>query len=241
MISAVMFDLDETLFDRSSSLRTFVERQFVSIGIGDFPSLSAVATRFLELDRRGRVSKLEVYDKLLSEIGSGDESLIGKLFDDYEANVWRYARPFEGMSDVLLGLKSSGKKIGIVSNGQTHVQLRSLLALNLDRLADVYLISEQEGCRKPDTAIFLKAAERLSVAASECVFVGDSPEADILGARSGGIRTVWFPNGAEWPDGLQFRPEKTIMSLREIQPLIVQWDEVQKVDPASLIDVELRG
>lgn len=225
MIAAVIFDLDETLFDRSSSLRAFVQRQFSDAEIGDFADLSAVAARFLELDRRGRVSKLEVYGPLLSEIGNRDESLIRQLFDDYEGNAWRYARPFEGMSDVILRLKKSGKRIGIVSNGQTHIQLRTLLALNLDRLADVYLISEQVGCRKPDSAIFLKAAERLSVAPSECAFVGDSPEADILGARAAGMRTVWFPNGAEWPDGVTLRPDETITDLMELPPLIARWDD----------------
>lgn len=224
MIAAVLFDLDETLFDRSSSLSVFVQRQFEDIEIGEFVNLRAVAARFLELDRRGRVSKLEVYSKLVGEIGIYDDVVSKKLFHDYETNAWRYARPFEGMRDVIQGLKNSGKKVGIVSNGQTHIQLRSLLALDLDRLADAYLISEQEGCRKPDAAIFLRAAERLSVAAEECVFVGDSPEADILGARAAGMRTIWFPNGEEWPDALPFRPEETIMNLREVPLLVAQWD-----------------
>ena len=224
MIDAVLFDLDETLFDRSSSLNAFVRHQFSNVEIGDFSSLSEVAARFLELDRRGRVSKLDVYGTLLGEIGNPDESLIKDLFDDYEANAWRYARPFEGMNDVILELRRSGKKIGIVSNGQTHIQLRSLLALNLDRLAEAYLISEQEGCRKPDAEIFLKAAKRLSVTASTCVFVGDSPEADIIGAHTAGMRTVWFPNGAEWPDGAAVRPDGMITSLMELPPLIAQWD-----------------
>lgn len=219
-----MFDLDETLFDRTSSLRTFVERQLSSIEIGEFPDLNALGTRFLELDRRGRVSKLEVYRKLLAEIGNCHENLADNLFADYETNAWRYARPFDGMGDILLWLKQSGRKIAVVSNGQTHIQLRSLLALNLDRLADVYLISEQEGCRKPDAAIFLKAAEKLSVRAADCVFVGDSPEADLLGARSVGMRTVWFPNGAKWPPVYSWSPDATIKCLMEVRICIEQWD-----------------
>lgn len=120
-------------------------------------------------------------------------------------------------------LKVAGKKIAIVSNGQTHIQLRTLLALNLDRLADVYLISEQEGCRKPEPAIFLRAAERLAVDAVDCVFVGDSPEADLLGARSVGMGTLWFPNGAVWPPHYSWQPDATIASLAELPTLIEAW------------------
>lgn len=43
----------------------------------------------------------------------------------------------------MLGcLWDTGRRTGIVSNGQTHIQLRSLLALNLDRLVETYLISK---------------------------------------------------------------------------------------------------
>lgn len=224
MIAAVIFDLDETLFDRSASLKEFVSCQFSNLEIGNFSDLRAVTARFIELDRRGRVSKREVYGKLLDEIGNRNEALVSELFDDYEANAWRSARPFDGMSDVIRTLKSAGKKIGIVSNGQTHIQLRSLLALNLDRLADAYLISEQVGCRKPDAAIFLKATKELCVPIGECVFVGDSPEADILGAHAAGMRTVWFPNGAEWPPNIPIVSDATIANLMELPPLIAQWD-----------------
>jgi len=218
-----MFDLDETLFDRSSSLRIFIQQQFLRIAIGRFRNFNELADRFLQLDNRGRVSKRDVYRTIVDEIGSSNEHLAGDLFDDYEVNAWRYARPFEDTRDTLLWLRNAGIKTAIVSNGQTHIQLRTLLALNLDRLVDTYLISEQEGCRKPDAAIFLKAAERLSVKVEDCLFVGDSPEADILGARSVGMRTVWFPNGAEWPHAYSFEPSATISRLQELRPIIEHW------------------
>jgi putative hydrolase of the HAD superfamily len=220
-----MFDLDETLFDRTSSLRTFAVQQLSGSQIGELSDPNALADRFLALDQRGRVAKDLVYRSLLAEIGHQNEELAEELFNDYEANAWRFARPFVTMEETLRGLRASGKKIAIVSNGQTQIQLRTLLALNLDRLADVYLISEQEGCRKPETTIFLRAAKKLAVDTADCVFVGDSPEADLLGARSVGMRTVWFPNGAVWPQDFMWQPDATITALSELQDLMDAWDE----------------
>ncbi|MDP0929898.1 HAD family hydrolase [Paracoccus onubensis] len=224
MISAVLFDLDETLFDRSASVRSFVRQQFAGSGIGRFPSVTDLCNRFMELDARGSMPKIEVYGTLIEEMGGHRDELRQALFDDYEANAWRHAVPFDGMRPLLSWLRQNGRKIGIVSNGQTHIQLRSLLALNLDRMVDAYLISEEEACRKPEAEIFERAANRLDVRTSDCIFVGDSPQADMAGARAAGMKTIWFPNGASWPSDYAWRPDATVASLWEVQAVVKRWE-----------------
>ena len=169
------------------------------------------------------MSKREVYEKLLAEIGQADAVTSTRLFDDYEANAWRFARAFDGTDELLSWLKKLKLPIAIVSNGETHIQLRSIQALKLDLLVDECVISEQEGCRKPEPAIFQCAAERLNVQVEDCIFVGDSTEADMFGARSLGMKTIWFPNGAFWPDSYNWRPEATIGSLSEVRELVQLW------------------
>jgi putative hydrolase of the HAD superfamily len=75
-----MFDLDETLFSRSASLRAFVKHQFSDMNLGQFRNLQAVSDRFLELDRRGRVSKRDVYAKLLAEMAVSDATTAGRMW-----------------------------------------------------------------------------------------------------------------------------------------------------------------
>ena len=43
---------------------------------------------------------------------------------------------------------------------------------------------------KPGQAIFRAALDALGVSASEAAFVGDTPEADVLGAQEAGFATV---------------------------------------------------
>ncbi|WP_064031981.1 HAD family hydrolase [Methylosinus sp. R-45379] len=222
-VSAVLFDLDETLFNRSASLRDFVADQFSTKWHCDHIDFNAVVDRFLELDARGRLHKMEVYGTLLAELGLADSDVAKEMFFDYETRAWRFARAFDGAAELLSWLTREGVRFGIVSNGQTHIQLRSILALNLDRLTDVYLISEQEKCRKPDPEIFRRAADRLGISTGQCVFVGDSPEADMFGARSVGMKTVWFPNGAAWPTSYLWQPDATVSSLFEAREVIANW------------------
>jgi putative hydrolase of the HAD superfamily len=120
------------------------------------------------------------------------------------------------MEQTLTALRTAGIKLGIITNGETHLQLRSILALDLDRLVDVYLISESEGCRKPHASIFLRATERLGVAPQDCAFVGDKPQTDMLGAREVGMQTVWFPNGLSWPQSYDWRPDAEVLQLSEL-------------------------
>ncbi len=70
MIGAVLFDLDETLLDRSTSLRAFLADQWkrFALRLGK-TSFDEWRDRFLALDRRGQVNKKIVYAALLAEFG----------------------------------------------------------------------------------------------------------------------------------------------------------------------------
>ena len=43
---------------------------------------------------------------------------------------------------------------------------------------------------------FLKACENLNVKPQECLFVGDWPERDIVGAKGVGMKTAWAKYGS---------------------------------------------
>lgn len=217
---AVLFDLDETLFNRTASLRLFLSDQISRHEELRFVSSEHLISSFLALDKRGRVPKDQVYKMLLKDSGPVDEKFPTVLFHEYETTFWRFAQPFHGMERMFAAIKQLGIKTSIVTNGQTHIQLRTLLALNLDRMVDDYLISEAVGFRKPDGEIFELAADRLTVKPHECIFVGDTAATDIVGAQRSGMKGVWFPNGAEWDVDGSETPDASISSLSEVTELI---------------------
>jgi putative hydrolase of the HAD superfamily len=221
MISAILFDLDETLLDRTTSLRSFLVEQYerFSDKLGDTQS-EVWRARFLALDSRGLAHKSVVYSELLREFG-GDPSIGRALLADYRDRCCEHARAFPLMVDTLKALRATGYKLGIVTNGETMFQARHVEALNLGVLVDAVLISEAEGLRKPEKSIFIRAANRLNARPSECLFVGDNPVADILGAHAAGMQTAWFSNGTNWPAELPPNPGSTIANLSEI-PLLAR-------------------
>lgn len=219
MISAVLFDLDETLLDRTRSLRAFVAGQYRRFAerLGAV-SGEAWCERFIELDARGGVHKSVVYPAILREF-AGDPAAAGALLADYREQCCRHARAFPDMSSVLRELRSRGLSLAVVTNGETEFQKRHIEALGLDRMVDAILISEAEGLRKPDRALFHRAAARLGVSPAHCLFVGDNPAVDVLGAHAAGMKTAWFGVAADWPAHLPLMPGPAISVLADLLPI----------------------
>jgi putative hydrolase of the HAD superfamily len=219
VISAVLFDLDETLLNRTASVTAFLGDQYQRF----VDDLGAVAldiwrSRFLALDQKGRVPKSVVYPALLKEFG-GNAARASALLEDYKQRCCRYAQPFPGMRETLTDLREHGLKLGIVTNGEVAIQTPNINALELPALVDAILISEHEGLRKPDVVLFHRAAERLAVRPEQCLFVGDSPEADIVGAHCAGMITAWFDQKGDWVISTP-RPHHIIKRLSEISALV---------------------
>jgi putative hydrolase of the HAD superfamily len=143
------------------------------------------------------------------------------LHTDYRHQLSNHAVPIAGMADTLSRLRNAGLKTGIVTNGETEHQIRNIRALGLTKLVHAILISQEEGVRKPDKAIFLRAAQRLSVGPGDCLFVGDNPAADVLGAHACGMRTAWLACRPKWPSELSPQPGVTISTLDAVLPLVM--------------------
>ncbi|WP_290786820.1 HAD family hydrolase [Exiguobacterium sp. UBA7533] len=188
MIRALLFDLDETLHDRSGSLPSFLENQYERFSAQISPiALDEYVSVFLELDQGGRVWKDVVYAEMirLFQLSLSIEVLL----HDYVTRYPIFALSFPGVTTFFAQLPPE-LPIGLLSNGRTLFQRAVLDAIALTSAFTQIGISEQEGLRKPDPGFFLRVTERLSVRPEEVLFVGDNYDHDILPARALGMQTI---------------------------------------------------
>jgi len=117
----------------------------------------------------------------------------------------------------------SGKyKLGLVSNFAIPECVQRLLAENgLGNLFDVIVVSGAVNTRKPSPEIFKHALRKLGVKASEAAFVGDTVDADVLGPKKLGMKTVYIERRPQ-KDLETTRPDQTIKNLSELPAVLLR-------------------
>jgi HAD superfamily hydrolase (TIGR01662 family) len=127
----------------------------------------------------------------------------------------RYVRIDENAKDVLSELRGRCK-LGIVSNfAIPECVFRLLQKHGLDMFFDVVVVSGAVNKRKPSPEIFQKALEKLGVDASEAVFVGDTVDADIQGAKNLGMKTIFIERRSQ-KEAEYTSPDQTIKNLNQL-------------------------
>ncbi len=127
--------------------------------------------------------------------------------------------PYPGVVDELAELRELGWRVGIVTNGMADNQLGKLRRTGLADVVDGYAVSGAEGVRKPELWLFEIAAQRCRAALHQGGWmVGDSLIADIQGARTAGLRTIWIDRGT-WP-GEEHQADHVVNDIVEAMAIV---------------------
>ncbi|KAB1983412.1 HAD family hydrolase [Streptomyces triticiradicis] len=201
-----LFDLDNTLIDRSAGLEQWARRfvhsrslpQEAEIVICDWLRERAHPEDFVDLG---------------ATLGLIDDP--SDLWHEYVDGVARSVRCFPGTREGLEALRGTGWAIGIATNGAGDIQRAKLAATGLTPLFDGICVSGEVGARKPERRLFEAAATECGASLSAGGWmIGDNPETDMGGARAAGLRTLWVANGREWADGLR-KPDVMVPGIVE--------------------------
>ncbi|PLT29520.1 HAD family hydrolase [Peribacillus deserti] len=212
---AVIFDLDGTLLDRDRSITSFIKRQYAKFS-HHFLHISEEQFQqtFISLDQRGCVWKDLVYQTMLDNYGLTSIRW-EELLADYMQSFHEHCLPFDDLDTVLKKLREEGYVLGLITNGLTDFQSKNMKALGIDALMDVILISEKEGIKKPDPAIFHRALHLLDISPGQSIYVGDHPVNDIKGALDAEMKAIWKKDPGWDPT---FSHDTVIEILTELPP-----------------------
>jgi putative hydrolase of the HAD superfamily len=201
MARAVLFDLDDTLFDhRGSSRAALAEVHRRHAAASEFDAFERHHARFLEelhlevlagrmpLDDARRERFLRVFAALGIRLSPSDVDAVAAAYRSGYIPAWR---AIDGAAELLAAVRQHAR-IGVISNNLREETRDKLVFCRLAPLVDALVVSGDEGVSKPDPRLFHIALDRLGVTAEDAVMVGDSWANDIAGAVSAGIRAVWF-------------------------------------------------
>jgi HAD superfamily hydrolase (TIGR01549 family) len=128
----------------------------------------------------------------------------GRIAAEHQrANLWSGAAP--GAKETLEALSERGYRMGVVSNADGRVR-KLLEDTGLTAKLEIVLDSAVVGIEKPDPRIFLVAAEQMGMAPSDCAYVGDIYEIDVVGAEGAGLTSVLIGDGPA-PPGVRRVPD----------------------------------
>lgn len=115
------------------------------------------------------------------------KTAVNIFFEDYLGS-FRLRKCAKQTLETLAG----NYKLGLISNfTYAPVIYAGLRRVRISNFFDLILVSDAVGWRKPHTKIFEEALKRLGAGAEETLYVGDSPEEDIKGAKQLGMKTVF--------------------------------------------------
>jgi len=201
-IKAVIFDLDNTLVNRRTAFQIFSNR-FIDkyVECKDYGSRSEIINLMRIADRDGYRNKRELFDELkTSLVMNNNEIKTDELLNFWSSEFLDCTVLMNGALEVLDYLKSKNYKLGIITNGSVYSQNTKIDKVKIREYFDTILVSDEMGIKKPDKEIFDIALDRLGFRAESCLFVGDNPELDVIGARAAGLNAVWLEGFMEWKE-----------------------------------------
>ena len=207
-ITDLFFDLDHTLWDfEKNSALTFEQLLAdynIPVDLPDFLNIYVpLNLEYWKAFREQRMDKetlryrriKDTFDRLQFSI---DDDMVYTLADAYIQNLPEYNHLFPGVIEVLDKLKEQ-YSLHIITNGFREVQRFKMRNAGLTSYFNTVTDSESVGVKKPNPLIFQKALTDANCDPANSVMIGDSHEADILGALQVGMHTIHFAAAGETP------------------------------------------
>ncbi len=123
----------------------------------------------------------------------------------------------------LKALRCKGFRLGLISNAADDENTQKLLDKGKFRPYFEFVLSSAAfGLRKPHPRIFRSALEHFKVSPKQTVMVGDTFEADVMGAKQVGMKSIWITRRVREKKNYPsfFRPDAVVTKLSEIPDLL---------------------
>ncbi|MEU6946025.1 HAD family hydrolase [Streptomyces sp. NPDC046316] len=228
-IRAVLWDIDDTIFDYSRADLAGMRDHLTAEGlVGGFDSVDQALRRWQEITvvhwRRFEAGGVDFQEQRRERVR---EFLSVPGLVAAEADAWfeRYIAHYEAAWKLfpdavpVLDLLAGDYRHAVLSNSSIHNQDRKLRVLGVRDRFEAVVCAAELGVAKPAAEAFHAACAALHLAPGEVAYVGDQPDIDALGAEAAGLRGIWLDRA-----GTGGRPELTRITDLHQLPVLLRGD-----------------
>ncbi|MCX4844929.1 HAD family hydrolase [Streptomyces sp. NBC_00893] len=203
-IRAVLWDIDDTIFDYTTADRLGMHKHLEHEGLPDgYENVEQALLAWRELTdvhwARFAAGETDFQGQRRERVR---EFLLRPLGDD-EADGWfaRHAAHYEAawalFPDVLpvLDLLADGFRHAVLSNAGIQNQDRKLRRLGVRDRFEAMVCAVELGISKPEAGAFHAGCEALALEPGEVAYVGNEPDIDAGGAAAAGLMGIWLDRG----------------------------------------------
>lgn len=214
-LAAVVFDLDDTLFDHSGSATRGLTSWLPTFHGAATDELIAawfgLEDRYFPLWRDGHVTleeqrRLRLRELLeLLRLPPRAEPDLDAMWAEYLAAYRSGWRSFDDTEAALELVAAAGLRIGILTNGPNGLQHDKLTAIGLSGRVGPVVTAETIGIGKPDPRAYAGLCAELGLDPPAILYVGDNYDLDVVAARAAGLRAVHLDRHGTGPAGERHR------------------------------------
>jgi HAD superfamily hydrolase (TIGR01509 family) len=182
MPQAAIFDVDGTLVDSVDLHAKAWQEAFAQFG----HSVTFQEAR-TQIGKGGdQLLPVFLSEQQRSDYGDELEKWRGERF---KAQYRAWVRPFSAVPELIQRVRDGGMKVAVASSAKKEELDVYLKIAGIDHLIDVAVSSEDAERSKPAPDIFAASLQKLGIAATDAVALGDTPY-DAIAAGKAGIRTI---------------------------------------------------
>ena len=194
----VLLDLDNTLYDYYGPHRIALKN------VSDF-FYKKYKINSIDFDNIYKVSRQNIHSDLIGYASSHNRLLyFQKICEALNISPFKSALVAEKIYwDTFLdemklydGVKKFFKnykgKTCIVTDLTSQIQFLKINKLKINKYVNYIVTSEESGCEKPNSNIFLKALNKIDLKPNEVCMIGDNYDKDIVGAQNLNIDSYWI-------------------------------------------------
>lgn len=214
----VLIDVDGTLVDSVPDLAYCVDEMLKQLDMpvrGEARVRHWVGNGVERLVQRALINQLD---------GMPEDDIYQKALPIFRAlyseNTSKRSCLYDGVSEALEFLKTTGAKIGCVTNKASEFTLPILRDLGIADYFELVICGDMVEKKKPDPMPLLQSAEQLGVKPENSLMLGDSVS-DVKAARAAGFGIICMSYGYNHGEDIRLsNPDAVVDSMAEIQQLI---------------------